>query len=643
MGNSRRGSGNGDVGAVDPTVDGAFIRRAVEYSDLAALRVAVYQASGDAEVAALGPVAGLEPADRERLVDRCVELIERDLASWTLRTPSDDEIRSMLDLVLGAPTNDGDFELRKGVLSFDDFPFFADWGSEGAALPADFHVAIIGGGFNGMATAVQLEQLGIAYTVYERRHEIGGTWSINRYPDIRVDTLSSSYEFSFEKNYEWTEYFARGPEVRAYLHHIADTFGVTPNIRLGHDLKEARFDEDSSTWDVIFDVGDGRTVSRTVNVIVSAAGLFANPNLPDFPGVERFGGQIIHPTQWPEGLDLSDKRVAVIGNGSTGVQMLGRIAEMSEHVDVFQRTPQWISPRAKYGDPVEPEMRWLIATVPAYWNWCRITSIMHLFNFHLDYLVRDPEFEATGGKISATSERVRNMLLEYIRTETGGRQDLIDRLIPDYAPMVRRPIVDNGWYRALTRDNVDLVTDEITEFTETGIRTADGVHHDLDVVVSATGFDIVKYLWPAEYFGRGGANLHERWDEDSPMAYVGMLVPDFPNLFILYGPNSQPVSGGVALPAWYQAWAGFVARCLITMAEQGARTVEVTHEAFTSYNERLVEESQSLIVVTEEASARRNYYVNSRGRMQVSAPWETSDYFLMTSDPGYEPGAIRIT
>jgi 4-hydroxyacetophenone monooxygenase len=266
---------------------------------------------------------------------------------------------------------------------------------------------------------------------------------------------------------------------------------------------------------------------------------------------------------------------------------------------------------------------------------------MHLFNFHKDFLIIDPEFEATGGRITQISENVRAMLTEYIKTETGGRQDLIDKLIPDYAPMVRRPIVDNGWYRALTRDNVELVTDDIVRFTKTGIETADGVHHDVDVVVTATGFDIVKYLWPAEYFGRGGANLHERWDEESPMAYVGMLVPDFPNLFILYGPNSQPVSGGVALPAWYQMWAGFVARCLTTMIEQGNTTVEVTLEAFKDYNDRLVVESQNLIMVTEAASASKNYYVNERGRMQVNAPWETCDYFRMTTYPDTE--AIRFS
>lgn len=619
------------------TIDTDYIRRAVEYSDLAALRIAIFQATGDEAIGRLGPVATLDDDDKARLKERCVELITNDLSSWTLRTPSDAEINSMLDMVLGKATSPGDFELRKMVLSFEDFPGFAEWSSPEVEAPEGFHVAIIGGGFNGIATGVQLAQLGIDFDVYERRDELGGTWSINRYPDIRVDTLSASYEFSFEKEYPWTEYFARGPEVKGYLHHIAKKFGVMENVRFGHDLVEARFNDDTKLWHVTFRLGDGSTVSRDVNAIVSAAGLFANPNLPSFPGIEDFGGIVIHPTQWPEGIDLSDKSVAVIGNGSTGVQLLGRVAEMSKHVTVFQRTPQWISPRDRYGKHVEPEITWLTSAVPGYWNWCRITSIMHLFDFDKDFLIRDEEYEKTGGQITAKSDFVRNMLLDYIKTETGGRQDLIDKLIPDYAPMVRRPIVDNGWYRALTRDNVDLVTEDIVRFTDTGIETADGVHHDLDVVVSATGFDIVKYLWPAEYFGRNGVNLHEKWEEESPMAYVGMMVPGFPNLFTLYGPNSQPVSGGVALPAWYQMWAGFVARCLIGIIEQGKQTVEVTDEAFREYNERLVEESQKLIMVTEEASAKKNYYVQN-GRMQVNAPWETHDYYRMTSYP--DPEAI---
>ena len=301
-------------------IDTDFIRRAVDYSDLAALRIAIFQATGDEELARLGPVATLGDDDKGRLKARCVELIDADLASWSLRTPTDEEISSLLDMVLGKPTSPGDFELRKMVLSFEDFPGFADWPTPELKAPEGFHVAIIGGGFNGIATGVQLEQLGIGYTVYERRDELGGTWSINRYPDIRVDTLSASYEFSFEKDYPWTEYFARGPEVKGYLTHIAKKFGVMDHVKFGHDLVEARFNDDTKLWHVTFRLTDGSTVSRDVNAIVSAAGLFANPSFPDFPGIENFGGLVIHPTQWPENIDLSDKNVAVIGNGSTGVQ-----------------------------------------------------------------------------------------------------------------------------------------------------------------------------------------------------------------------------------------------------------------------------------------------------------------------------------
>ena len=244
---------------------------------------------------------------------------------------------------------------------------------------------------------------------------------------------------------------------------------------------------------------------------MSAAGLFANPKNPDIPGSDDFKGLIIHPTQWPTDLDLRGKKVAILGNGSTGVQLLAPVAEKAEKIYMYQRTPQWISPRDKYGKEVEPEIHWLTSNMPGYWNWCRYTSIMHLFNFHKDYLIVDTEWQKQGGQITKQSDTVRHFLINYITDQVGGRQDLIDKLIPDYAPMVRRPVVDNGWYKALTRENAELITQDIVRVTETGIETSDGEFREVDIIVTATGFEIVKYLWPAEYIGRGGVNLHERW------------------------------------------------------------------------------------------------------------------------------------
>jgi 4-hydroxyacetophenone monooxygenase len=613
-------------------VDAAFIRRAVDASDLAALRVALYQASGDPELAEFGPVASLRPEDRARLVSKAVHLLETELDTYTLRIPSDEELRRLMDLVLGVPTRDEHFEVRRGMLAFEDFPFLYAPPNGKQQVPEGFEVAIIGAGPAGIAMAVQLERLGIPYVVYERRSEIGGCWSINKYPDIRVDTLSITYEYTFEGQYPWSEYFARGEEVRGYIEFIARKYGVFEHIRFGHDLETARFDEQRSTWNLTLLRSDGAREEREVQAIVSASGLFANRKMPDIPGADEFGGTILHPTEWASELDLRGKRVAVVGNGSTGVQLLAPVAEEALYVHVFQRTAQWISPRANYGRAVEPEVRWLLDTMPGYWNWCRYTSLIGLFTWHEDFLVPDPEWERQGGHITKKSEELRDFLIGYIKEQVGDHPDLLEKLLPNYAPMVRRPVVDNGWYKALTRANVELVTDGIARLTRTSIETVGGKHLDADIIVFATGYDIVKYLWPAQYHGESGTNLHEFWAED-PRAYLGMLVPRFPNLFILYGPNSQPVSGGISLPSWFQIWAAYIGQCLVTLFEGGHSTVAVTDSAFQAFNERLDAEASGMAFLTDKNSVERNYYLNASGRLQANTPFETADLYAMQKCP----------
>jgi 4-hydroxyacetophenone monooxygenase len=232
------------------TVDAAFIRRGVEASDLAALHAALYQASGDSELAELCPVASLSPEDCARLVEKAVHLLETELDTYTLRVPSDEELGRLMDLVLGVPTREEHFEIRRNFLAFESFPFVLERPESMQSIPEGFEVAIIGAGLSGIAAAVQLERLGIPYVIYERRSELGGTWSINKYPDIRVDTLSITYEYSFDDQYPWDEYFARGEDVRKYIEFIAKKYGVFDHIRFGHDLEDATFDEQRSTWNL---------------------------------------------------------------------------------------------------------------------------------------------------------------------------------------------------------------------------------------------------------------------------------------------------------------------------------------------------------------------------------------------------------
>jgi len=617
--------------------DTDFIRRAVELADLNAVRVALYQQTKDPEIAALPMALALTDEQRELLVSKTVAWLEENSTPEVLLAePPEDELRELCNLATKEEMSDVDFNARRELPAFNEFPWFTRWSGEKPELPEGFHAVVVGSGFSGLAAAIQLSLLDIPYTVIERRPEPGGTWTINRYPDIRVDTISITYEYNFEKNFPWTEYFGRGPEVRAYLDHISNKYGVKEHTKFAHDLKSATWDNDAKRYELVIDTPDG-PVTMQANYLINAVGKFANPNIVDFPGRDSFDGLIIHPSRWPEDLDLTGKRVAIIGNGSTGVQMLKPIAEDAEQVFVFQRTPQWISPRPKYGDPIEPEIRWLLDNFPGFWHWWRYMAIAALFQTH-KMLIPDPEWKGEGGHFNQMNDGLRDTLTAYIKDQVNGDPELIEKLTPEYAPFSRRPVVDNGWYQSLIRDNVELVTDPVREFVPSGIETEDGTHYPVDIIVTATGFQVEKYLWPAEYIGDDGVNVHDFWSKDGARAYLGMMVPHFPNMFMLYGPNSQPLSGGTGLPAWYVIWSSYAAKLLVEMLEQGKSQVSVSEEAYWRYNDALDKEASKLLLLQDEGAPELNYYVNTdvgQPRLQTSAPWYGPDFHTMCTEPDW--------
>jgi 4-hydroxyacetophenone monooxygenase len=620
-------------------VDAAFIRRAVELADLNAVRVALYMHTHDPEIAALPKALELDEAQRELLVSKAAAWLEANAGPAEVAEPPADELRELMNLATKEQMGDLEFAARRELPAFKDFPLMVEWEGEKPALPDDFMVVIVGSGFSGLAAAVQMERLELPYTLLERRPEPGGTWSVNRYPDIRVDTISITYEFAFEKEYRWTEYFGRGPEVRSYLEGVAKKFGPFHHTRFGCEVKKATFDADRDKWLVEYDSPDGRQTIEA-NYVINGVGTFTNPKFPKFEGQDSFEGEILHPARWPEGADFTGKRVAVIGNGSTGVQLLAPVAQQAAHVDVFQRTPQWISPRDKYGAPMEPEVLWLLDNFPGYWNWWRYMAIAALFGTH-GFILPDEEWVKQGGKWNPMNDQLRADLTAYIKAQVNGDEDLIERLTPDYAPFSRRPVVDNGWYRSLTRDNVDLVTSPIVRFTPKGIETADGEAHEVDTVITATGFEVMKYLWPADYLGVDGGNIHDFWSADGPRAYISMMVPNYPNMFMLYGPNSQPLSGGTGLPVWYVIWSAYAARLIKRALSEGKSRVEVKQDAYERYNKELDAEASTLLLLQEEGAPEENYYINEHGRMQVNAPWYGPEYHRMCTNVDWD--AIEIS
>lgn len=615
-----------------------FVRRAVDQADLNALRLALFHATGDESLTQMGldsiSVRGgattmvvVKPEHHDDLKAKAVAFLQEGAAHVTEETPDDVRLRAMMEALTGEELTDKDFAYRRDVAAFDDIPREVTWTDQRPAAADDFRVVIIGAGFSGIAAGVQLARLGIPFTIYERRHELGGTWSINMYPDARVDTTNFVYAYSFEKKYPWTEYFSRHYEVRQYLEHVAKKYGVYDHIQFDSDVKTAVFDESSDRW-VLSVVGDDGALHEVGgNLVVAATGLFGVPRAVEFEGAHEFEGEIVHTTAWTPETSVAGKNVAVIGNGSTGVQLLSKVASEAAHVDVYQRTPQWISPRENYGVPISEETRWLIDTMPFYYNWY-IYQMIAMGLGTQDLQEPDPSWKASGGFINEKNDMFRASLEQYIRGQLGDRQDLVEQVTPDYAPIARRLIVDNNWYKTLLQDHVDLVKAPIVKLTPGGIVTDDGTEHPTDFIVAAIGFSAEKYLWPTEFVGVGGIRMEDRWEapgSGGPRAHLSLTVPDFPNMFIMYGPNSQPRSG--SLISWVEIWARYIAESAVKLIEDGTTRMSVREEAFQAYNEALDEASRSLIWLDEGTGKDENYYVNSSGRVQVNSPWRIQDYY----------------
>lgn len=611
-----------------------FRREALASSNLHALRLALLHATGDPELAQmkleLVPIRSgaafemtIAEGDREALFRKAEAFVDGVGASYVPRELDECELRDMMELALGQKLTDAEYAVARLMPAVDEFPLFTQWSAERPDRADEFSVVIVGAGLCGIAMGVQLEQLGISYVIYERRPDVGGTWAINTYPDARVDTASTTYEYSFVKNHPWTEQFARQPEVRGYLEMVAKNYGVYDNIRFEHEVQAAEFDERSSSWALRVADADGVAWDVSSNFVVTATGLFSTPKKLVADGIDDYAGEVIHTTEWTDEHSAEGKTVAIIGNGSTGVQILARIADAADQVYVFQRTPQWIAPREGYGEAVSAEMRWILDNIPHYWNWARTTALKP--NNPRDTIQPDPQWQASGGIFSKSNDRLRANLTQYIRSQVDNRADLVEKLVPDYTPAARRPIVDNKWYRSLTRDNVELVTDGIERFTADGIVTADGTHRTVDLALTAVGFEVTKWLWPIDFRGVGGVHIEERWNkEGGPRAYLGLAIPEFPNLFVLYGPNAQPATGGGigvgGLPAWMESWVGYIARVIVAVIEDGNDSAEVTDEAFWEFNNAIDEEAGKLIWLDPKANPERNYYVNEHGRLGTSTP-----------------------
>ena len=550
----------------------------------------------------------------------------RDGKPAVLERPSLELLVEMMSVAMGEPIAGEYGPMIAGQLGIHELAgHMPDFST--ATIPDGFNVLIIGAGVSGICAAVRLQEAGIAFTIIERHTDVGGVWLANRYPGAGVDTPSHIYAFSFAPN-DWERYFSAQDEILEYLRSITEMFDLRPHIEFGSSVERAKFDESTQLWTLELVGPDGANRTLEANVVISAVGAFNKPKLPNFTGMNDFAGPNFHTADW-EDIDLNDKRVAVVGNGASAMQVVPAIVDTVRSLVVFQHSPQWASPFEKFQKPIPSSLRALLTEVPLYHAWYR-ARLAWIFNDRLHAsLQKDPNWEHPERSINPINDAHRRALSAYIESELGERRDLLDKVMPTYPPFGKRMLLDNGWFRAVGREHVTLDTDGVGEVRKQSIVSRVGNEYDVDIIVWATGFDVVRFLAPMEIVGRNGVRLHDAWDGDDARAFLGTAVPSFPNFFMLYGPNTQFGHGG-SLITLMERQVHYLMCMLEQMFVNNVASIEVKHDIYDDYNRR-IDDAHEHMVWTHKGMD--TYYRNSRGRVVVNNPFRMQQFWDLTADP----------
>ena len=503
------------------------------------------------------------------------------------------------------------------------------WRKAEIAPDVDFRVAIIGAGMSGLLAAHRLQQAGVAFTIFEKNADVGGTWYENQYPGCRVDNPNHNYSYSFAQKHDWPYHFSTQPVLHQYFRDIADVFDLRTHIRFNTEVVSATWSEDVARWTVVVRGADGNEESVEVNAVISAVGQLNRPNLPDIDGLTSFEGPAFHSARWNHDVELAGKRVAVIGTGASAMQLIPEIAPQVGELLVFQRTPAWMGPTPEYHEAVPDGLRWLYGHVPSYAEWNRFCIFWRMGDGSIANVTVDPTWSGGCQSVSAINDFMKTMLIEYLNVEFGDRPDLLEAVIPTYPPGAKRMIRDNGvWAGTLKRDNVRLITDTIGSITPTGIAMADGTQHDLDVIIYGTGFTASKFLTPMQVTGRNGVDLHEHWAGDA-RAYLGVTIAGFPNLFCLYGPNTNIVVNG-SIVYFSECGVRLIMELLGMTLGSGNVAIDVRKDVHDEFNEQVDAENGRMAWGVSDVNS---WYKNAHGHVAQNWPFTLLEYWRRTSQP----------
>ncbi|CAM4323150.1 4-hydroxyacetophenone monooxygenase [Mycobacterium basiliense] len=503
---------------------------------------------------------------------------------------------------------------------------------------AQLPVLVVGCGESGILAGIRLKQANIPFTIVEKNAGPGGTWWENTYPGARVDVANHFYCYSFEPNNDWNHFFAEQPELQDYFTRVMAKHELADHVRWNTEVVAAEWNDDDGVWNISLRSADGQTSAVPARAIITAVGQLNRPNIPEFDGADTFAGPAFHSAAWDHSVELTGKRVALIGAGASGFQIAPAIAQDVKHLTVFQRTAQWMFPNAMYHERVGEGVHWAMRHLPFYGRWYRFLVMWPGADKGLDAARIDPSYADQDHAVSDINAAARMMFAQWISSQVGEDDDLLAKVMPDYPATGKRTLQDNGsWLQTLQRDNVELVRTPIERIAPHGVVTSDGAAHDVDVIVYATGFRHTQVLWPLKVVGRSGVDLHATWGT-RPYAHLGITVPGFPNFFLIYGPGAHLAHGG-SLIFNSELQMRYISLCLAHLARTGLHSLEPTVGAARQWHQRTQAEIKKM--VWSHPAVKHSYFKNADGEIHTVSPWRLDQYWTAVREPDWSEFVLR--
>lgn len=474
-------------------------------------------------------------------------------------------------------------------------------------LAKQLRFAVIGAGISGVLAVIKLREAGFRdIVVFEKAHRLGGTWQANTYPGIACDVPSHVYSYSFAPNPDWNQKFSEGSEILDYLERVARDHEVVPHIRFNVEVQRLEFVD--GRWTITTSTGE----TSQADVVIAATGVLHHPAVPPFQNMDSFEGAIFHSSQWDHEVKVDDARVALVGTGSTAVQIAAAVAPRAAELVIFQRTPQWILPLDN--EPYDEDL---------HARWHENPDEMAAIRRELERIGTSVS-NAVVDADSRLMQKIEARCREYLERSVADLA-LREKLCPDYRPACKRLVFSSNFYTTVQRPNVLLETEPVRGIEPKGIRTSSGVVHEVDVIVLATGFEVDRFTRPIEVVGQGGVRLDDAWAE-RPTAYLAVSVPSFPNLFMLNGPTG-PV-GNFSLIGVSELQMGYIMLLVDELASGRCRTLCPSPEALARYDADRTEAAKHTIWAT----GCRSWYLDSRG-VPTAWPWTYDRFRECMADP----------